>query len=206
MTRASERPRRTRAVTRAGRPCRPCGDRPPGAAIDTATPGRQTVDVTATDGAGNTTTVTRHYTVRQAPHWPDAMVRRPDSSWLGAGTYGSARRQTAVWRIRRGHEQRVQIALVNRGNRARRCVVDGTSGNRAFDVTYLVDGRDVTLPIERGTWRTPSTAPGARQVLVASIEIGKLVDHGRKRTFVVSCTSTSDPTHTDAVGVRAVVR
>ena len=54
------------------------GDLRPGGRLDTSTPGSRTLHLTATDGAGNTTTVTRRYTVTAAyqPGWTDNRVRK----------------------------------------------------------------------------------------------------------------------------------
>ena len=55
------------------------GDLRPGDLLDTSTPGAHTVHLTATDGAGITTTVTRSYTVTATfqPRWTDDRMRAP---------------------------------------------------------------------------------------------------------------------------------
>jgi virginiamycin B lyase len=58
----------------------------PGDAIDTASPGTHDFTVTASDGAGNRASVTRHYTVVADPIAPTVRLTTPaDRSWFVAG-------------------------------------------------------------------------------------------------------------------------
>jgi virginiamycin B lyase len=63
------------------------GPVPPGSALDTSIPGRFAFPVTATDGAGNETTVTNHYTVFPDPVAPTVRLTTPaDGAWFLAGS------------------------------------------------------------------------------------------------------------------------
>lgn len=162
-----------------------CGDEHPGTRLDTTTSGPHTYTVEATDGAGNTSTVVRHYTVGPVVHRPDMSVRRSDGTWLGTRDYGPLPDQTATWRIRRGAVQTIRFAITNRGNVAERFTVDGTAGNGSVHATYRFEGRDVTRRVVDGTWRAPSTGPGKRQVLVLEIRVKGSTAVGLERRFTV---------------------
>lgn len=186
-----------------------CGSVLPGTSLDTTTPGSHTFTVRAQDGAGNTTKVVRHYTVGPPPpavYRPDVMVQRPDGRWLGGHVYGGPAAQTTSRRVRAGSSASVSFRLVNRGNRVDRCLVSGTKGTRALTATYRFDGTDVTRQVVAGTWRTPSTAPGARQVLRLGLHVRHGVQRGTARTFRVRCASAHAVSVTDAAAVRLTVR
>lgn len=162
-----------------------CGDEHPGTPLDTSVPGQHTYTVEATDGAGNLTTVERHYTVGPAVHRPDASVQRPDGSWLGVRDYGPLPDQTATWRTRRGDTTTIRFAITNRGSTAERFTVEGTAGNGRIRAVYRYDGRDVTRRVVAGTWRTPSTTPGQRRVLVLEVRVKPSAPVGVERRFTV---------------------
>ena len=184
-----------------------CGDVVPGTALDTATAGAHTFTVTATDGAGNTTTVTRHYTVQPPPavYRPDVSVQRADGTWLGAGVFGTPASQTTTRASAAGGTVAVKFRLTNAGNRPDACLVSGTAGTKAFTATYRYAGTDVTARVVAGTWRTPQTAVGARQVLTLRVHVAAGTTRGQARTFAVRCTSTHAPTVTDGAGVKVTV-
>lgn len=181
-----------------------CGSKLPGRPLDTSTPGTHTYRVTATDGAGNSTTVTRKYTVSSF-HRPDVMVKKSKGGWLGARVYGGARDQTATWKKRKGSTADIAFALVNRGNYADRCRVSGSKGKGGFSVTYTFDGRDVTKAVRAGTWRSPQTGIGAKQVLHAKVRIASKATRGASRTFTVRCVSPAGGP-SDTAGARVQVR
>lgn len=162
-----------------------CGDEHPGTPLDTSVPGQHTYTVEATDGAGNLTTVERHYTVGPAVHRPDASVQRPDGSWLGVRDYGPLPDQTATWRTRRGGTTTIRFAITNRGTTAERFTAEGTAGNGRIRAVYRYDGRDVTRRVVAGTWRTPSTTPGQRRVLVLEVRVKPSAPVGLERRFTV---------------------
>jgi hypothetical protein len=182
-----------------------CGSVLPGTALKTTTPGPHTFTVTATDGAGNTTTEVRHYTVGERVFRPDVSVQRADGTYLGAGVFGSAASQTASRRTAAGSTVTVPFRLTNLGNSSDRCLVHGTGGSKSFTATYRSAGTDVTRQVGAGTWRAPTTAPGARQVLTLRIHVAGDAARGATRTFAVRCGSTHTSTVTDGAALRATV-
>jgi hypothetical protein len=186
-----------------------CGDTPPGAPLSTS-PGPHTFTVIATDGADNTTTVTRHYSVAPlvtAPvRRPDVVVQRGDGTWLGSRVYGGPAHQTDRRRLSPDTRVRVAFRLANHGNADDRCLVRGSSGSTRVAASYWSGGRDVTAKVVAGTWRTPTTSPGSRQVLQLRLTVARHAVSGSTRTFTVTCASTHARTTTDAAGVRVTVR
>ncbi len=182
-----------------------CGSALPGRPLDTTTPGAHTMLVTATDGAGNLTTVRRHYTVGPVVHRPDLSVKDPDGSWLGTRVYGHLSAQTAGWRLRRGTPARIAFGITNRGSGPDRCTVEGSRGSAAVRATYLFDGRDVTRAVVAGTWRLPTTQPGDRRLLHLKVWTGGSASRGDARRFVVGCTAPAGGA-ADRAAARVVVR
>ena len=117
-----------------GASLRICGHVLPGTLLHTTTPGRHTFTVTAKDGAGNTTTVVRHYTVSspQPPFRPDALVRRPNGDWLGRCVDGTTTRPDRWRPATRPATFTVPFRLTNNGNRPDRCLVRGRGQKAAF--------------------------------------------------------------------------
>ncbi len=186
-----------------------CGQTPPGAALDTS-PGSHTFTISATDGAGNTTTVTRHYTVAPVGgppvRRPDVTVQRANGSWLGTKVYGGLAHQTDRRRLPPGTRLRVAFRLVNRGDADDRCLVHGTAGTTRISAAYWFGGRNVTTQVRAGTWRTPTTTPGSRHVLQLRLHVAASARSGSVRTFGVRCVSTHAPATRDEAGVRVTVR
>jgi hypothetical protein len=159
-------------------------------------PGAHQQVVTATDGAGNTTTRTLHYTVL-ADHRPDARIRLRGGPWVGGGVVGSARTQTVHAGLAPRHAQRLQVSVRNAGTKADRIEVCGSPSTSRFSVRYLRGGVDVTRALVR-CWRTPSLAPGATTTLDVVIR-NVAAPVGARHTFQVTSTSVATPTRRDAV-------
>ncbi|WP_370619332.1 aryl-sulfate sulfotransferase [Mumia qirimensis] len=183
-----------------------------GTRLDTRTPGTRQVRVTATDGAGNSTTVARSYVVRPtAAAVP--QVRRPDvavraagtATYRGVGTIGSARAQTVAGTIRRrGASRTFVVRITNRGNRAERFTVEGTKGTKRFPAKYRVAGANRTTKIVRGAYRTPVLLPGRSITLKIVVRRSASTPAGARRTFKIRATSTAQASARDTVA--AVVR
>jgi hypothetical protein len=162
------------------------------------TPGAHQLVATATDGAGNTTTRTLHYTVL-ADRQPDARIRLRGGAWIGTGVVGSAATQTVRAGIAPRHSQRVQVSVRNAGTKPDRVSVCGGASTSAFAVRYLRDGVDVTRAVVR-CWRTPTLAPGASVTLdVVVRNVAAAV--GRHHTFRVAATSLGLASRHDTVAV-----
>ena len=178
--------------------------------LDTASPGEHTVAVTAVDGAGNTTTVTRTYTVVPATRVPDAAVKRTEGgAWVGndvLGGYGSQTVQQAL--ARTGAVRSAVVRVRNDGNTAARFAVLGTAGGVRFRVQYLVAGTDRTPAVVAGRYRTQLLAPGTYVDLRVRVTRLRSAVPGNARTFRVRASSLGTPERRDAVAtrVRAVRR
>ncbi|UMG92163.1 aryl-sulfate sulfotransferase [Nocardioides sp. TF02-7] len=125
-------------------------------ALRTSQPGRHTVRVTATDGAGNATRRTLPYRVT-SPR--PALAVRDTKAW----------RDRTVLRVPRQGKARTTVRVVNRSVRARRIDLRGPEGGAAFDLRYQFRGNDVTRAVVAGTWRTPRVAPGAATRLIVTV-------------------------------------
>ncbi|WP_300404443.1 arylsulfotransferase family protein [Nocardioides sp.] len=143
--------------------------------IDTSLPGSYDVEVAATDGAGNTTTVTRTYEVEYNGYTPprggraDAWVKLKGGAWVGRDVYGSSRTQRVTTSLPRpGRAQAVRIRLENDGD-GPSSLFYGVSGKlRGFrvkspsplgDDVYLEPGERTTLRLT--VVRTRKVKPGA---------------------------------------------
>jgi hypothetical protein len=170
---------------RGGSSLRTCaGDVRPGGLLDTSTPGPHTLRLVATDGAGNTTTVTRSYTVDASyqPRWAKGAVRR----------------------TLEGQRVGTRVRLVNDGTYADRFALEGTGANAGFTVTYQVGHKDVTRAVRRGRFRTEVLQPGESLVLRVVVARTDRTRPGAHRSFKVLATSVADSARRDAV--RVVVR
>ena len=159
-------------------------------ALDTRTPGSHTWTVTATDGAGNTTTVERHYEVVAAAYRPDAMIRsrgtRPGPATTStAATASSGSRRPLT---RAGVVRTAVVRLQNEANRAERLRVSGTPGGDRFRVRYFLGGDDVTRRGGRGN----ASDAGAR--------VGPL-PRSHRQGDPEGCRRTGHESHREGAGV-----
>jgi hypothetical protein len=81
--------------------------------------------------------------------------------------------------------------------------VRGTPRSRAFKVTYLVDGQDVTRAVTSGTYRSASLVPGESATLYVKVTRTKAARSGARRTFEIRAESVRALARQDTV--RAVV-
>ena len=139
--------------------------------IDTRAPGRHTFVASATDGAGNTTSVTRSYTVAAAPFSrPDTLVRRAaPRAWVGDGVVGSYRSEHVTARIaKRWHKAYAIVRVQAEGNRSDTYRLTGVRSTRAFSVRYALGGADVTSAFTSGGWRR-TLRPGQSVDVVVTV-------------------------------------
>ncbi|WP_067436219.1 aryl-sulfate sulfotransferase [Nocardioides jensenii] len=169
--------------------------------LDTSRTGRHTVRVTATDGAGNTSTQSRTYVVEPA-HRPDAMLRATAArTVVGNDIYGSPTRQTITRSIRRGRSDVTVVRIDNDGMLSDRFRVSGTSGSRRFLVAYFTGGRNVTARVVAGTLRTPRVAAGGHWTMTVRVTRTSRARRGDVRTVTVRAHSGAEALR-DAVAVR----
>jgi hypothetical protein len=171
-----------RCSDRGGSSLRTCaGDLRPGDRLDTSTPGPHTLHLTATDGAGNTTTVTRSYTVtaKYQPRVGDDRVRAK----------------------LRGKRVSTQVTFTNAGTYADRFVLTGARGNKALAVHYKLGGADVTKAVLRGL-STVTLKPGESVVLRMVVARTDATRPGSHRTFAIRASSVADPSRTAEAKVK----
>lgn len=157
------------------------------------------------DGAGNTTTVTRHYTVLSGPR-PDGLIRKMGGGWRGGDAYGPASDQSIRHRARRGQKVSSQWLVQNDGESAGRLRLAGTPSNARWRVRYFAGGKDVTRAVSAGTYRTTALAPGQRVSLRVVATPTRRPRPGSARTLILRATSTHAVASSDAVAVRLQVR
>jgi hypothetical protein len=163
-----------------------------GQALDTSTPGSHSVTVTATDGAGRTTTVSREYVVRPASR-PDASVKVPGTPYVGTGVVGVARDQRVHVRATKpGGTVKLVVRLTNRGARADRMSFQ-VEGSSAW---FRVIGRHA----EGGT--SPVLAPDESWTFVVRVRRREVTGPGRAFVLRVPVRSTNDGSRRDAVSAK----
>jgi hypothetical protein len=164
-------------------------------------PGVHTFSVTGSDGEGNTTTVTRHYTVLSGPR-PDGLIRTVGGAWRGEDVFGSASDQTAQQRARRGRTVTAQWLVQNDGESAGRFRLDGAASNARWTVRYSDGGKDVTRAVSAGTYRTGTLAPGQRVSLRVKVTPTRRAGVGSTRALKLRAAASG----ADQVAFRVQVR
>ncbi len=154
--------------------------------LDTGTPGEHSVDLVGVDGDGNTTTVTRHYTVTATYH-PDWLNHR-------------------VHRTLRGEQVGAKLRLLNTGSYADSFQLQGPRSRAGLRVRYLVAGQDVTQAVRHGRFRTDLVAPGRAVVVRVVVVRTPRARAGARAALNVGATSVADPLQRDLARVVVKVR
>lgn len=159
--------------------------------IDTSLPGAYDVQVSATDGAGNSTTVTRTYVVTEGAVPPpagraDAWVKLRGGSWVGRDVHASPRKQRVTTSLRQaGSKQQVRIRLENDGTGAGSFVYGVSGRTQGFrvrsaaplsGVVDLAPGGRTTLRLT--VVRTRQVTPGVTLRLTGRLAPVDAVDPG----------------------------
>ena len=178
-----------------------------GGVVDTATTGSRSWQVTATDGAGNTATVTRHYTVRQPVRLPDGQVRKGGSTWWkGNDVQGSAGAQTVRQQVRRRHTVTSYWRVQNDGERPDAFQLGGTAGSPRMRVHYFSGDTDITRAVVGGTYLTTTLSPTRWTTVRVEVTATRRSRSTTTRTFGLRSTCVSDATRSDQIAVRVVRR
>lgn len=124
--------------------------------------------VTATDGAGHTTTEEIHYgaIVVETPQGSaDVAIRRPGGHWIGVGRRGP--RQVLVTGVPRGTARTAYVRVTNTFGTPQRMPVLAGPGDRGWRVVYRHRGTDVTARVTTSwpRFETPALPPGGHWVL-----------------------------------------
>lgn len=158
--------------------------------VDTRTVGARLVTVTARDGAGNVTRVTRRYRVVHR-HRPDATIRAAGATRVvGVGTYG-ARPQQLVQISRRQGSFVAFVRVRNNGSVSDRFTL--TPSLRSRDFTARIVGSPVS-PVLR-----PGQSWGARLVVTPRVSARR----GDQAAVRVIARSRGNPARLDVIWLRA---
>jgi hypothetical protein len=178
-----------------------------GGLLDTTTPGARTWQAVAADGAGNTTTLVRHYTVRSPGRLPDGIIRKTGSTrWRGGDLYGDAASQTVRQVARRRHTVAAVWRVQNDGERVDGFRLVASGGHGRVRVRYLAGGTEVTRAVVAGTYRTPALAPGESTSLRVELTPTRRSRVGAVRTFTLRAVSAGDTTRVDRVATTVTIR
>ena len=175
--------------------------------LDTANVGAHAWTVTAQDGAGNTTSVVRHYTVRPAARQPDGLIRKRGRTWWkGGNVYGSAVDQTVRQRVHRRHTAVARWRVQNDGERADSFRLVGAGSTKRWKVRYFAAGVDVTRAVASGSFRTGVLAPGQQVRLRVTVTPTRRARVGGVRVVTLRAVSTASATAIDNVATRVTAR
>jgi hypothetical protein len=175
-----------------------------GAALDTRTVGAHELTVTATDAAGNATTVVRTYTV--ARNRPDGQVRLR-SAWrfTGDGVYSrNGVGQTQSTRVGQNREAVFFVRVQNDGRSVNTFAVRGPRSDARWSVRYSVGPRNVTRAVNGGTLRFRGIRPGGSRVLRVVVRPTGRTRIGHHRYIAVTASAVTQRGAVDTV--RAVIR
>jgi Arylsulfotransferase (ASST) len=177
----------------------------PGAPLDTSTPGTHTFTVTATDGAGNSSEVTRTYDVLVGPHQPDGVIkRRARGPWRGDGRYGrDGAGQTVVLNGRRGGVLTALVMFQDDGTEVDTLRLRGARNTAAFQVRFFRGATDISPGVKAGTFETWSLEPGDYYPLRVEVRVRPTAPPGAEQRIRLTGTSIGEPARTDTVVVVA---
>lgn len=179
-----------------------------GGRLDTRDVGAHTVTVTATDGAGGTTTRTATYRVVSGAYLPDVSARRaaPGSPWVGVDRYGTTGQRLSLALTRATPARSAIVRVTNDGSRSDGVLVRGPASSRSFRVAYSYAGRDVTRAVTGTGLRVAGLAPGASVLLKVTVSRTSKARTGAERLLPVAATSLARPAVRDLLVVRVVAR
>lgn len=163
-----------------------------GELLDTSSAGTKEFTTTATDGAGNTTTARRTYTV-VGNYQPDLRMKIPGNGFVGNDRYG-ATGQRVVRRVLgiRGTVRTV-VKIQNDGDTVDSFTVEAAPRRKGFVAKFFAGGRNVTQQVKKGTYRTGAVAPGRTAKLVIKSKRLNRVSRGDRWRQVVKTSSVSEP-------------
>ena len=91
------------------------------------------------------------------------------------------------------------VRVTNRGDVADQLTLLGAPKTKAFKVTYLVGGKNVTKDVVAGTYSTSSLKPGESVVLTIKVAKAKGAKKGSKGAFTIRATSVNEAISQDTV-------
>ena len=179
--------------------------------MDTSTPGARVYTVTATDGAGNLTTVQRSYVVlATAPApvplpgpvpdlQPDAMIRKAGSQpFRGNDVYATRSGQRSKATLSRTGETTTAVVRVQN---------DGSVADRFTVRRHAPQGPfEVRLRLPKGAKTSPLLAPGESWTVRIRVTRTRAVDAGDVVQVRTVARSVTDAAQRDAVWLRVRAR
>jgi alpha-tubulin suppressor-like RCC1 family protein len=137
-------------------------------------------------------------------HRPDALVRSGKKAFVGNNVYNTTgRKQSRAVKVKKGKKVTFTVRAQNDGNTADALRVKGTRSTKTFTITYKAGTKNVTKKVVKGTYRTPSLAPGAHRDITVTIAPTKKATKNKKATAKVTLTSSGDTTKKDTVKATA---
>jgi hypothetical protein len=169
----------------------------------------------AFDGLGNAMAVWAHLTptpsarLRYAEflasyYQPDAMIKKAGGgAFVGAGIHNtSGLHQSVTANVRRGHSVTFDIRVVNPSSGSDRFTVEGPGAKSGFAVRYLAGTSgttDITSAVVQGTYTLPKVLPGGGKTFRVVVTVKQGTAAGASNNWLVSATSTRDPSRKDVV-------
>ena len=118
---------------------------------------------------------------------------------MGSGEYG-ANKQTVTQQLgRKAKSVLFEVRVTNRGDVADRMDMLGAPSSKAFKVTYLAGGKDVTKEVLAGTYRSDSLKPGESAALTVKVTKVKGAKKSSKGSFAIRATSSHEEISQDTV-------
>ena len=130
---------------------------------------------------------------------PDAEIRGSGANFVGGGEYGASKQSVTEKLGKKAKSVTFDVRVTNRGDVADRLTLLGAPKTKAFKVTYLAGGKNVTKEVVAGTYRTSSLKPGESVVLTVKIAKAKGAKKGSKGAFTIRATSSVDSLSQDTV-------
>ncbi|MFC7361760.1 ice-binding family protein [Nocardioides astragali] len=140
-----------------------------------------------------------------AAYRPDAEIRRGRGRFVGAEVYTLADQRVAATLRGRARQVSFQVRVTNQGDTAEKLKLAGTRSNRAFRLTYVAGGKDVSAAVIDGRYRTETLAVGRSVTVTVTVTRLKRAKPGTATTMTVRTVSTHAPSKVDAVAARVTV-
>jgi hypothetical protein len=143
--------------------------------------------VTATDGAGNTTTRTIHYgmVISDPAYTPNLSIRKPGGHWHGARRVGRSADQMIGYTLRKAGDTATAYVRVSNRYLPYAVPLRGRKGNEAFSVRYFHRGKEITGRMVSGRMTTPELDTGERWTFRIELRRTRHAAAGDHRTIRV---------------------
>ena len=170
-----------------------------GAPIDTATVGDHPFTVTGPTTQGNTTVVSRTYTVANGR--PDARIRRGTGPVVGNNVYnGTGLDQTRTGAAGRAQSVTYPVSVQNDALFAERLRLRGEPSTPNFTIIYRNPaGTNITNQVTAGTYTSPNLVTGGTHRIKITVTVRDTAPNHASVARTLTAISTSHPTIEDTV-------